>query len=197
MTTHATRGANRGASPVPEAELYLVGDPRKCTGCLTCMLVCAVAHEGRSQLPTARIVVADDRFGSYPTDIELGTCRQCKDPSCVAACPTGALTVDQDHFNARVVERTACTGCRQCLTACHFSPSRMRFDPVARVSVKCDLCRDTPYWPHEKGDLACVEACPVRALASTATPPLGLAGYEIDLRGEGWAQLGLPTRKRP
>ena len=56
------------------------------------------------------------------------------------------------------------------------------------MSAKCDLCRETPYWPHEKGDLACVEACPVRALASTATPPLGVAGYEVDLEGEGWAR---------
>jgi protein NrfC len=161
------------------------------------MLVCAVAHEGRSQLQTARVVIVEDRFAAYPSDISLGICRQCKDPSCLSACPTGALTVDPEHFNARVVDKSACAGCRKCLTACHFSPSRMRFDLAERVSLKCDLCRETPYWPHEKGDLACVAACPVRALATTAAPPLGLAGYDVDLRGAGWAQLGLSTRKKP
>lgn len=197
MTSQRGSRASHGESYVPEATLYLIGDPRKCTGCLSCMLVCAVAHEGRAQLQTARILIVEDRFGSYPSDISLGTCRQCKDPSCITACPNGALTIDPEHFNARVVERGACTGCRKCLDACHFSPSRMRFDAAQKKSLKCDLCRDTPYWCHKKGDLACVEACPVHALASTTEAPLGVAGYEIDLRGEGWARLGLPTRRKP
>ena len=55
MTARAERASSQVASTVPEAGLYLVGDPRKCTGCLTCMLVCAVAHEGQGAAPTARI----------------------------------------------------------------------------------------------------------------------------------------------
>ena len=80
MTPHREPKPSQDGLPAHEATLYLVGDPRKCTGCLSCMLVCAVAHEGRAQLRTARILIVEDPFGAYPSDIDLGTCRQCKDP---------------------------------------------------------------------------------------------------------------------
>ncbi len=182
-----------GECDMQEAHLYLVGDPRKCTGCRSCMLMCALAHEGRAQLHTARILIVEDVFGSFPTDILLGTCRQCRDAACVTACPAGALAIDQQHFNVRYVDRDSCTGCRKCIGACHFSPSRVRFDAASRTSTKCDLCRDTPYWRHDDGELACVQVCPVRALDSTSVAPLGASGYEVNRRREGWARLGMPT----
>lgn len=178
----------------PEASEYLVSDPKKCTGCHSCMLTCSLAHEGIAQLGTSRILIAEDRFGSYPADIIVGTCRQCKDPTCLTACPVGAIWVDANHYNVRVVDPIKCTGCKKCIKACHFYPSRVRFRTTDATAVKCDLCRNTPHWEHEKGRLACVEVCPVGALASTVKPPVGLAGYEVNLRKKtGWSQLDLPT----
>lgn len=176
-----------------ECEFFLVSDPKKCTGCHSCMLACALVHEGIAQHTSARILIAEDRFGSFPGDIRIGTCRHCKDPSCSRACRVGAITVDPDHFHARIIDESRCTGCKRCLDACHFYPSRVRFDASRKKALKCDLCRDAKYWAHEKGELACVEVCPVNALAAVSSPPLGLAGYEVNLRGAGWAELDLPT----
>jgi protein NrfC len=178
---------------LPEARAFLLSDSKKCTGCHSCMLTCAMAHEGMAQHRTARINIAEDRFGSYPVDILIATCRHCKDPACLHACKFGALQIDPEHLNARIIDRSLCTGCRKCIRACHFQPSRIRYDAAAKKSVKCDLCRDTPYWPHEKGRLACVEVCPVNALGVTTEAPLGQGGYEVNLRKKGWDQLDLPT----
>ncbi len=179
---------------LPEASLFLISDPKKCTGCHSCMVTCALAHEGKAQFSSARILISEDRFGSFPIDITVGTCRQCKDPACLRACQEGAISVDEEHFGARVIDPDLCTGCRRCMRACHFYPSRVRFMREAKRTVKCDLCRDTPHWKHEKGRLACVEVCPVNALATTTEPPLGLSGYEVNLRrGGGWSKLDLPT----
>ncbi len=179
---------------LPEAVLFLISDPKKCTGCHSCMLMCALAHEGKAQFSTSRILISEDRFGSFPVDITIGTCRQCKDPACLSACRVGAIYIDQEHFGARVIDPELCTGCKRCVNACHFYPSRVRFQAQLKKAVKCDLCRDTPYWEHERGQLACVEVCPVNALASTTETPLGLSGYEVNLRRTGgWSKLDLPT----
>lgn len=195
-----SRGAPDGSRtdwPLPAATRYLVCDPRKCTGCRSCMMACSMVHEGRASPVTARILLTEDPFGVYPSDIDLCVCRQCRDASCLTACPTGALTIDPGHFNVRMVDGDLCNGCRKCVGACHFAPSRMRFDPRRKKSTKCDLCRDTPFWSHERGELACVQVCPVHALESTSTPPLGALGYEVDLRGEGWARLGFTSGEKP
>ena len=89
MTSQRGSRASHGESYVPEATLYLIGDPRKCTGCLSCMLVCAVAHEGRAQLQTALVIlIVEDRFGSYRLDISLGTGGSAKTPAASPPVPT-------------------------------------------------------------------------------------------------------------
>jgi Fe-S-cluster-containing dehydrogenase component len=152
-----------------------------------------MVHEGMAQLSISRIQILEDRFACYPNDILIATCKQCKDPSCLTACPVHAIYVDENHMNVRRVDESKCIGCKSCIKACHFSPSRVRFHPVRRVTLKCDLCKDTPYWKHEKGKLACVEVCPVNALMLTFETPIGYHGYEVNLRGEGWKKLDLPV----
>ena len=84
-------------------------------------------------------------------------------PQCVIACPTGAMHIDQDHHNVRRIDRSACIGCRKCLRACPFTPSRIRFDRISKKCLKCDLCKETPYYDSQ-GKQACVEICPVGAI---------------------------------
>lgn len=177
----------------PEAEGYLFVDPKKCTGCSSCMLACSTAHFGRTSLALASIQILDDPFGSFPTDIELAMCRQCLDPQCVIACPTGAMHIDQDHHNVRRSDQEACIGCRKCIRACPFTPSRIRYDENRKKAVKCDLCKETPYWNVE-GKQACIEICPVGAIVFSNDPPkpIGPDGYIVNLRGPGWAKMGLP-----
>jgi protein NrfC len=158
------------------------------------MLACSTAHFGDTSLSLASLQIIDDPFGSFPTDIEMAVCRQCLDPQCLIACPTGALHIDSDHHHVRRIDQGACIGCKKCMRACPFSPSRIRFDAPRKKCVKCDLCRDTPYW-RRKGKQACVEICPVGAIVFSSEPPkpIGAEGYTVNLRGPGWSKMGLPS----
>jgi len=178
---------------MPSSKGYLVVDTKKCTGCCSCMLACSLVHEGKSSLSLSRIQIIDDAFGSFPTDIDIAMCQHCDNPECYLTCPlkdeafcidekTGAVYIDEDK----------CNGCGLCIKACSFGPSRVGFDPDKKIAIKCDLCRNTPYW-DSPGKQACIEVCPVKAIKFTTVKPVGYGGYRVNLRGKGWAKLGLPT----
>ncbi|MCX6000689.1 MAG: 4Fe-4S dicluster domain-containing protein [Chloroflexi bacterium] len=181
-------------SKTPLSEGYLVADRKKCAGCIACMLACSLAHEGEVNPSLSRIQIVQTPFRTFPQDINIYFCRQCANPVCVKACPTGALRVDPAHGNLRVIEEASCDGCRQCLDACPFPPSRITWDHARRVALKCDLCLRTPYWEQggPGGKQACVEVCPMRALAVTGVVPRqkGDEGYLVNLRNEHWEWLG-------
>ena len=179
---------------IPESQGYLIVDPKKCTGCGSCMFACSLAHEGRLNLSRSRIQILDDPLGTYPGDIQMAVCKQCLFPQCAVVCPTGALHIDREYMNVRRVDREKCIGCRKCMKACPFSPSRITFDADRKIALKCDLCKETPYW-NKKGCQVCVDICPVHAIQFSAETPdsIGADGYEVNLRGEGWKRLGMPT----
>jgi protein NrfC len=179
---------------IPESKGYLIVDPKKCTGCGSCMFACAMAHEGKSSIALSRIQILNDPFGHFPSDIQMVVCKQCLYPQCIVVCPTGAMHIDSTYKNVRRVDREKCIGCRKCMDACPFVPSRIYFAVDQKKVFKCDLCKETPYW-KKRGGQACVEICPVNAIVfSAATPsPLGEKGYTKNLRGKGWEKLGLPT----
>ena len=84
-----------------------------------------------------------------------------------------------------------------CIEACPFIPHRTIFNPVKNKATKCDLCLDTPSWNQTggpNGKQACVEACPMKAISLVKTTPtqLDTDGYDVNLRNEHWAWLGLP-----
>lgn len=179
---------------IPESKGYLIVDPKKCTGCSSCMFACSLVHEGKLNLAHSRIQILDDPLGSFPRDIEISICKQCLYPQCVVVCPTGALHIDGEYMNVRRVDREKCVGCQKCIRACPFSPPRIYFDADQKKSFKCDLCKETSYW-KQKGCPACVEICPVHAIRFSAETPgsIGAGGYTVNMRGEGWKRLGMPT----
>ncbi len=174
---------------------YLLVDFKKCQGCLTCMLACSLAHEGKPNLSLARLQVTQDPFGRFPADLAVEPCRQCLDPACLKACPTGALHADKANGNVRTVDKKLCIGCKSCVEACPFPTGRAIWNHEGEHALKCDLCADTPYW-NEKGGPAgkqiCVEVCPVKAIRLTREIPLqkGFAGYQVNLRGQAWEKMG-------
>ena len=178
---------------VPSAKGYLLVDTKKCTGCCSCMLACSLAHEGRTSLAFSRIQILDDPFGRFPNDIEIMTCHQCENPECYLACLflDIAFCID-DKTGARYINEEQCTGCRLCEEACIFTPSRISFNHDRNVAIKCDLCRNTPYWDSST-EKACVAVCPVKAIKLSTTKPSGHDRYRVNLRGDGWAKLGMPT----
>jgi protein NrfC len=190
--------AKKGLAAYPASEGYLVVDVKKCQGCVSCMLACSLVHEGVENLSLARIQILQNSFENWPYDIAIEQCRQCVDPACVKACPEEALIVDTENGNVRRVHKEKCIGCMSCVEACPHPPSRAVWNFQEGHAQKCDLCSGAPYWEEgggPKGKQACVEVCPVGAIAFVEEVPAqeGDEGYKVNLRGSAWGQLGYPV----
>ena len=156
------------APPEANAKGMVIAQPSRCTGCNRCELACTMFNDGKAQPAIARIKVARNlNFG--PQGAQLGfwrgegmygnfrviqdTCRQCAHPiPCASACPNGAIEVVAPT-NARIVNVSKCTGCRQCQVACPWGMTS--FDEVLQKATKCTLCNGSP---------ECVKACATGAL---------------------------------
>jgi len=120
-------------------------DPKLCTGCRACELVCPSVHERAFNPRLSRIRVVR----LEPTiDIAI-TCRQCENALCIAVCPVGALRKSRTGLVEVNTER--CIGCGLCSEACSFGAIQL----YNGKAIKCDLC-----W----GDPACVKRCSPKAL---------------------------------
>jgi protein NrfC len=186
---------DRGIAAIPASEGYLLVDTRKCQGCLSCMLTCSLVHEGIENLSLARIQILQNSFGNFPDDLTMAQCRQCIESPCVEACPEKALYVDKKNGNVRRVDVKKCIGCKACVQACPFEPSRALWNPERKHALKCDLCSNAPFWIEKggvKGKQACVEVCPLEAIQFTKKIPeqKGDRGYKVNLRGKSWKRLG-------
>ncbi len=189
---------DKGLAALPASGGYLLVDTHKCQGCMTCMLACSLAHEGKENLSLARIQVIENPFARFPDDITIEQCRQCVEPACLEACPTGALHADGVYGNVRRINVEECIGCMSCVNACPYSPSRAIWNFEDGHAQKCDLCVATPHWNQQGGPggkQACIQACPLGAISFTDEIPAqqGDAGYDVNLRGSGWRELGYPT----
>ena len=186
---------------IATSEGYLLVDTKKCGGCETCMLACSLVHEGRSNISLSRIQITQNPFGKFPNDMEQVQCRQCPYPSCVDACPTGALHADAKNGGVRRVAEEKCIGCQRCVEACPFTPARVLWNFEDGHAMKCDLCADTPHWSQDGGPggkQACIELCPMKAISYTSEVPVQKAeGYVVDLRNSHWAQNNYPTAASP
>jgi len=181
---------------IPASGGYLLIDQKKCAGCQSCMLACSLVHYGRENTALSRIQVTQNPFGKFPDDMVLDQCRQCPYPSCVDACPTGAMHADPET-GARMVDEGKCVGCERCVNACPFTPSRVQWNHEDKHAQKCDLCLESPYWSRDggpDGTRACEAVCPMKAITFTKEIPIQSdAGYEVNLRNSHWGHLGYPT----
>jgi protein NrfC len=173
----------------PLSKGYIIVDSKKCQGCLSCMMACSLAHEGEASLSLARIQVMQNVLKNWPDDIKIVPCRQCANPRCVKACPTGALYIDTTNANIRAIDQSKCNGCKLCVDACPFLPQRIIWNPGTGRVIKCDLCLNTPFWEEKggpDGKQICVEVCPQKAIRFTREVPKqrGDAGYDVNLRDE-------------
>ena len=139
-------------------------DPVLCAGCRTCEAICSSKRYGFVS-PTLSLLTVDRKrqqavwtTGLYYAE----TCHHCAEtistPWCVEACPESAISIAAKgaygDTRARVIDETACVGCKSCYYACPYG--MIVFDEGREVATKCDLCSGNPY---------CVQACPVGALS--------------------------------
>ncbi len=118
-------------------------DFSKCSGCRKCEIACSLFHENRIWPEASRVRV----FMLVPGTEFPHLCTQCEAPQCISACPTKALSVNQET-GAVAVDNEACTGCGQCIKEC---PSKVpHLHPAENRIVICDLC---------SGDPQCAKVC--------------------------------------
>lgn len=132
-----------------------------CTGCRVCEKVCAIGHANELNPEMSRIKV----FQFYPGPIDIPiVCQYCADKPCVQACPTKALTYDEQKFMINVNEGL-CTSCQACNNACidNGRGGCITFHPSKGTAQICDLCA---------GDSQCVIFCPNNVLALLPATPL-------------------------
>lgn len=187
---------------IPNSEGFLLVDLKKCQGCGTCMMACALAHTGEASYSLSRIQVQQDSFADWPDDVFMATCRQCQDAPCVEVCPVRPVRANKPNpgqGNVRMIDPKLCIGCKLCLTRCPYVPSRIQWNHDIQRSQKCDLCVDTPYLGERGGPggtQTCVEVCPVNAIAFTKIMPDQSTeeSYFVNLRGPAWGRLGMTTK---
>lgn len=147
------QGKPRDAAPAGTLDVC----PPACTGCRACEVACALVKD-RAFLPAAsRIHVL--QLGPGPLDIPV-VCHQCANAPCVAACPSRVSALQQaDGAGVVSVSTERCVRsrggrCERCARAC---PGRtVRFHPVTRLPMFCDLCGGNP---------ACAASCTFGALS--------------------------------
>ena len=134
----------------------------RCIECGSCAAACHLSHGNMPAVGFAR---------SGAAVLPL-ICRQCKDASCVVACPAEAMVRDEYGVVQRLVFK--CIGCGSCARACPFGvlpnepagvPTGFRSDDhmTGHQMPKCDLCEDRTAG-DDQAVPRCVAACPAGAL---------------------------------
>lgn len=126
-------------------------DVDACRGCQACLLGCALAHEGSAAPALARLAVDKD-MATYTFSITL--CRHCVEPACLAACPTGAMALDER--GVVLLDDELCVRCGACQAACPYGA--VFYLAGSDRYIKCDLCAG-----RESGPV-CAALCPTRAI---------------------------------
>ncbi len=78
-------------------------------------------------------------------------CSQCREPKCADACPSNAITRDENGI-VRINDEE-CIACHRCVESCPFGAMFLHDD--IETPIKCDLCDGQP---------KCVEVCPKEAI---------------------------------
>lgn len=143
-------------------KLLILIDSRKCLGCRSCEIACAVEHSKSKELVEA---IKESPRPQYRIQLESLEdicvplhCRHCEAAPCVQVCPTRAIKKEKLDSPV-VIDDKICVGCSFCIIVCQYGIPRLSKE--GRALIKCDLCIER----LEKGDVpACVFACPTGAI---------------------------------
>lgn len=162
--------------------------PDKCRACRRCEVACIAAHHDMSfkeamkhrDALVSRVQVV--KAEGLKTTVR---CHQCDPAPCCNICPAGALIQDED--GRIIMHEELCVACGMCIHACPYGAITLDAPeaalaaiaseaqeggsdapacqwPAREIAVRCDMCHE---WRLANGKkvTACMEACPVQALA--------------------------------
>ena len=135
-------------------------DADRCVLCRACEVACKAVNNVEPGMKWMRLV---DTWGGVYPDLTRAffalACMHCGGPTCIEACPTGAITKRAED-GIVVVDRDKCVGshgCRDCLSACPYGVPQFDDDGIMQM---CDFCTGMNIDP------ACAACCPTEALKS-------------------------------
>ncbi len=157
------------------ADLALLLDPARCTGCRACQVACKLwnkrsfvrtfntgTHENPPKLGKdnwRRIAFIEQGEGVNSKWLfRQEQCFHCTNATCVTACPApGALTYKSN--GVVFLDQDKCIGCRFCEQTCPFQVPQ--YDAATKKAWKCNFCYDrvTNGLPT-----SCAKACPTGAI---------------------------------
>ncbi|MCP4679671.1 MAG: 4Fe-4S dicluster domain-containing protein [Deltaproteobacteria bacterium] len=138
--------------------LVFVFDNTKCFGCMGCIAACSNANSNSPESPWRSLHKLPPEDGRHDTVYLSLACNHCTDAPCVRACPTNAMSRQED--NGVVLHHAdRCLGCRYCQMACPYDS--IRYNESERVVSKCHFCSDRI---AAGKDPACVATCFAGAL---------------------------------
>ncbi|MEM2597346.1 MAG: 4Fe-4S binding protein, partial [Thermofilum sp.] len=113
-----------------------VTDVEKCVGCMSCMFACSRRF---SEGGLSRSAIHVSSIGGVERGYRVIVCRACEDPSCAAACPTGALV--RRAGGGVILNPSKCIGCGNCRGACPIG-AVMWDDEMNKpiICVHCGFC---------------------------------------------------------
>ncbi len=143
-------------------QLAMVIDATKCIDCKACVAACKVANkvpedQWRNWIKHENEVPRVGAAGGGKARFQPGACMHCDNPTCVAACPTGATYKDAENGEV-VINEGLCIGCGNCIPACPYG-ARFR-NAEKRKADKCNYCPERRAHGLEP---ACVDTCPTKA----------------------------------
>lgn len=134
-------------------------DRKRCIGCNACELHCKLKNKVPMGAKLGQLVkiMPSGKKGKPGLLAMFMPCFHCKQPWCVAACPTGAMAKREDGIV--MVHEELCVGCKACISACPWQIPQ--WDDTTGKAIKCDYCSDRL---DEGLEPACVTACCAHAL---------------------------------
>ncbi len=157
------------------AQLALMIDLERCTGCKSCEAACKQTHALGPHSYRNRVMWFSDQHTLEASATPSGalnfltvTCQQCARPACLRACPVNPKAIRKDADSGVVtIDESRCTGCGECALACPYGA--IGYNAEQHHAVKCDLCSNRR---AQGAGPACASVCPTAAISFGARADL-------------------------
>ena len=134
-----------------EKKKAMLVDTAECVGCNACTRVCRETWDLSEDIYRTEIKEPEEDV------FYKSACQHCHSPSCVEACPTEAMYINDLGFT--VIDHASCVRCNYCVANCPYDA--IQFDKQSGVIEKCDFCAPAV---EQGAKPACVEGCPIEAI---------------------------------